>query len=187
MPRRQKCAGRSLNYPTDSGKSSHSTPAGRLCRFGDHRLLRQTSTNDCYAAQGAMTADGRPATAGSRNCSLQTGRSDLVLNVSKVASISPTGAPALGHEPSAASRRNVARDHAKRRGTAADRGAEDRERAAAVDAERQVGHRVVRAVVLVDTLRFNVGLNNGALARHFHALTPAGLHDKCKSGARAGH
>ena len=40
---------------------------------------------------------GRPATPGSRNCSPQTGRSDRILNVSKVASISSTGAPGIGH------------------------------------------------------------------------------------------
>jgi len=40
------------------------------------------------------TASGRPETAGSPDCSPQTGRSDLSLNVSKVASISPTWAPA---------------------------------------------------------------------------------------------
>jgi hypothetical protein len=39
----------------------------------------------------------RPATASSRNCSLQTCRSELVFNVSKVASISRSGAPATGH------------------------------------------------------------------------------------------
>jgi hypothetical protein len=43
------------------------------------------------------TGSGRPATAGCRNCSLQTGRSDLILNVSKMALSSPTGAPGIGH------------------------------------------------------------------------------------------
>ena len=47
-----------------------------------------------------MSADGRPETTGSPDCSPQTGRSDLILNVSKGASISPTWAPAIGQERS---------------------------------------------------------------------------------------
>jgi hypothetical protein len=50
-----------------------------------------------FEGRGATAGPGRPATAGSRNYSLQTGRSDLVLNFSEVVSISPTGAPATGH------------------------------------------------------------------------------------------
>jgi len=45
-----------------------------------------------------MTGSGRQASADCREFSLQTGRSDLVLNGSKVASISPTVAPAVGHD-----------------------------------------------------------------------------------------
>jgi len=50
----------------------------------------------------ARTACGRPETAGSPDCLPQTSRSDLILNVSKVASISPTWAPATGERLSAA-------------------------------------------------------------------------------------
>ena len=80
-PRRVGCsqvAGRRLSRPRTTGARRP-----RPARCG--RVKQQT------------TANGRPATAGSWNCSPQTGRSDLILNVSKVASRSPTGAPDIGH------------------------------------------------------------------------------------------
>jgi len=52
-------AGQSLNHPGDDWKSGHTTPAGRLRRFGVHPVFRQTSINDCYRARDAMTAVGR--------------------------------------------------------------------------------------------------------------------------------
>jgi len=45
-----------------------------------------------------MTATGRPETAGLPDRETQTGQSDLMLKVSKVASISATWAPATGHK-----------------------------------------------------------------------------------------
>ena len=83
------------------------SPARHRTRGGSvHRRLSAAATPACSvsAVQRQINAL-RPATAGSRNCSLQTCRSDLVLNVSKVASTSPTGTPALGQEPSSATGR----------------------------------------------------------------------------------
>ena len=58
-------------------------------------------------SRSRRSAIGRPETAGAPDCLPQTSRSDLILNVSKVASISPTWAPATGHNRSFPTRSQV--------------------------------------------------------------------------------
>ena len=55
-----------------------------------------------------MTARDRQAMADSANCPLQTGRSDVALNISKVASISPAAAPVIGQLPTVVTGRYLA-------------------------------------------------------------------------------
>ena len=67
-------------------------------------------------APSTRPPSGRPATAGCRNCSPHTGRSDLISNASNVALIAPTGSPQRLAVASCSAHQHAMTPHAAMRG-----------------------------------------------------------------------